>query len=127
MDIKDLDILEALANGTNPVSGEQLPPHSPYNSPEVIRALFSCINHIRHPPKKEKMTPEQRQAENLANGHPRNAGLPWNDETRTALANKFSQSTNVQTLTEQFERTRGSIISELRRQGLITEEDSRKL
>lgn len=35
-----LEILQALADGVDPVSGEMFPPDSPYQQPEVIRALF---------------------------------------------------------------------------------------
>ncbi|EGU61756.1 hypothetical protein VINI7043_21551 [Vibrio nigripulchritudo ATCC 27043] len=37
---RHLEIVEALANGINPQTGEVLPSESPYNSPDVIRALF---------------------------------------------------------------------------------------
>ncbi|MEH6575642.1 MAG: hypothetical protein V7731_01055 [Amphritea sp.] len=127
MDINATELLETLANGVDPTTGELLPSHSPYNSPEVIRALFSCINQIKHPPKKAKKSPEERQADNTARGLPRNAGLPWNDEHRAELAQLFNEGNAVNTLAEKFERTRSSILSELKRQGLITEKDTRNL
>lgn len=38
-----LRIIEALANGADPTTGELLPESSPYNSPQVIRALFQAL------------------------------------------------------------------------------------
>jgi hypothetical protein len=35
------EIIEALANGINPETGEILPAQSNFNSPQVIRALFA--------------------------------------------------------------------------------------
>ena len=35
-----LEMLQALAAGTDPVIGEIFPADSPYNQPEIIRALF---------------------------------------------------------------------------------------
>ncbi|WP_298768357.1 hypothetical protein [uncultured Shewanella sp.] len=49
-----LKIIEALANGIDPLTGEVLPNESPYNHPDTIRALFAVINHIKHPPKKKQ-------------------------------------------------------------------------
>ena len=35
------EIINVLAQGIHPVTGEMMPPDSPYNEPPVIRALFS--------------------------------------------------------------------------------------
>lgn len=37
------NILISLANGINPSNGEHFPPDSPYNNPEIIRALFFAV------------------------------------------------------------------------------------
>ncbi|MGV3001488.1 hypothetical protein [Vibrio sp. E150_018] len=49
----NLKVIEALANGINPLTAEALPKESPYNSPEIIRALFSTLDFIKHPPTKQ--------------------------------------------------------------------------
>ncbi len=46
----NLKVIEALANGIDPLTGEALPEESPYNSPEIIRALFATLDFIKHPP-----------------------------------------------------------------------------
>ena len=39
-----IDILQALAPGTDPITGEVFPTDSPYIQPAIIRALFFAIN-----------------------------------------------------------------------------------
>ncbi len=115
---KAKETIEVLANGINPVTGEVLPGEGPYNDPIVIRALFTVLESIKaiRPPRK---TPEQRQNDNVENGKPRNAGLPWTTELKAEVAEKFKQGSSVNALAESFERTSGAITSELVKQGLI--------
>ncbi len=122
-----IEVLKSLASGTDPCTGEVYPTDSPYNQPEVIRALHACVRHIEHPPKKMRRTIEERQAENLARGWPKNAGLPWTEEMRDSLAEDFKSGTAPRDLAKRFERTLGSIAAELQKQGLITPEEARAL
>jgi len=112
------ETIEVLADGINPVTGEVLPSEGPYNEPKVIRALFAMLESIKaiRPPSR---TPEQRQNDNVENGRPRNAGLPWTTELRAEAAAKFKQGSSVSELAEKFERTNGAITSELVKQGLM--------
>lgn len=43
---RHLEILQALAAGTDLVTGEVFPADSPYNEPEIITALFFAINEL---------------------------------------------------------------------------------
>ena len=107
--------LEALAGGIDPSSGEVLPPESPYNDPLVIRALFAALDSIRLPP----MTVEQKQQNNLDQGRPKNFGLPWTREMKEEAARCFGKGSSIDELAANLGRTRGAIVSELVRQGLI--------
>ena len=128
MDIKQaIEILKPLANGTDPSTGEVFSADTPYNNPDVIRALFSCIQYIEHPPRKVARSPAERQADNIDKGLPRNAGMPWTEDMRRELAENFQSGKSPAELAAGLERTNGSIVSELRKQGLITEEEARKL
>ncbi|MCL1079843.1 hypothetical protein D5R81_17085 [Parashewanella spongiae] len=69
-----INIIETLANGVDPTTGEILPDSSPYNQPEVIRALFQVTKLIPKV-KKTKKTTEQKQQENIDKGLPKNYGL----------------------------------------------------
>ena len=69
----NIKIIEGLANGIDPVTGELLPSNAPYNSPEVIRALFFVLEQVKNPrkrPPKIKKSLEQKRTENIANGLP---------------------------------------------------------
>ena len=112
------ETIEVLADGINPATGEVLPKEGPYNDPKVIRALCTILESIKaiRPPSR---TPEQRQNDNVENGRPRNAGLPWTAELRAEAAAKFKQGSSVNELAEKFERTHGAITSELVKQGLM--------
>ena len=113
-------VVNKLARGIDPITNEEYPEKSPYNQPEVIRALFTVLNHL---PKVKKST-EQRQEENLSRGMPRNAGLPWSEEARVALANSYQGGTSIEALTESFERTKLALVAELHRQGLISDQEA---
>lgn len=110
-------LLAVLADGANPVTGEILPAESPYNEPKIIRALFLVLNSAYVKPVKK--TPEERMEENLSAGRPRMAGLPWTEEWRAELADKFEAGTPMGKLAQHFERTQGAIHAELARQGLV--------
>ena len=124
---KAVQLIEAVANGTNPETGEAFPSSSPYNSPEIIRALFVCTQYIKHPPPKSRKTQEELQAENLSKGLPRNAGLPWTKELKAQLADSFKSGERPLDLAKKFERTKYAILLELKGQGLVTDEDVEKL
>jgi hypothetical protein len=125
MDINSsIEILQALANGVDPTTGEVISPDSPYNHPDVIRALFVCVQHLKYPAKPIKKSADERQADNLQRGLPRNAGMPWTDESKCELADQFRAGLSPADLARKFERTKGSILSELTKQGLITDDES---
>lgn len=125
--LKALAMVEAVANGTNPLTGEAIPGNSHFNSPEIIRALFTCVQHIKHPPPKSRKTLEERQSENLGKGLPRNAGLPWTKELKEQLADAFKSGERPSGLAKKFERTKYAIVLQLQNQGLVSEEEAASL
>ncbi len=126
MDINhSVEILKTLANGVDPTSGEVFPVESVYNHPEIIRALYNCLDFLAKSTKKARRTPEQRQQDNLTNGMPKNANMRWTDEAKAALAEQFNAAIMPAELATRFERSKTSIIAQLKAQGLITEEESR--
>jgi len=119
MDLEEAKkIIKALANGINPITGELLSDNSPYNEPDVIRALSKILESSK-PVKKPKKTIEEKQQENITNCRPRNAGLPWTDELKIEVSSKFQAGVTIDELSNRFERTKGAIVSELKKQGLI--------
>lgn len=115
---KAKEIVVLLANGTDPTTGEVFADDSPYNNPVVIRALYTVLSHVQAPKKQSKLSAEEKQAQNLSNGKPRNAGLAWSEELKQEVAELFSQGKSTNELAQHFERTEGAIISELEHQGI---------
>ena len=95
------EIVKLLANGVDPNTGEVFADDSPYNSPEVVCALFTVLNHIKQPNKSS-----------AAESRPPNAGRPWRDELRQEVAKLFRQGKSIAELAQHFGRTRGAIKSE---------------
>lgn len=98
---RHLEILRALAAGTDPVTGEVFPADSPYNTPEIIRALFFAIN----------------QLETLAEKG--NKGLAWNEEEDKLLAERFGNGSKITQLAKLHSRTYGAIKARLLKLGLL--------
>ena len=73
--IKAKEIVEMLADGVDPITGEVLPPDSHYNNPEIIRALFTVLRSVRMPPRASKKSIEENQEDNMNNGRAKNASL----------------------------------------------------
>ena len=111
-------IVEILAQGTDPNTGEAFAEDSPYNDPQVIRALFTVHEFVRRA-RKPPMSAAERRQENVDLGRPRNYGLPWSDDARAEVATAFQDGKPIAELAATFERTRGAIQAELIRQGLI--------
>ncbi|WP_233967070.1 hypothetical protein [Pectobacterium polaris] len=112
------DIVTALINGIDPITGEVLPEESPYNNPQVIRALFTVLDTV-NVKKQPKKTLEEKQQDNIKAGRPKNAGISWDDELKALLASTFQNGASIDELATTFERTKGAIVSELTKQGLI--------
>ena len=111
-------IVEILAQGVDPATGEAFATDSPYNEPQIIRALFTVHEFVRRA-RKPPMSLDERRQENIDLGRPKNYGLPWTDDARTEVAAKFEGGQPIVELAAVFERTQGAIQAELIRQGLI--------
>ena len=115
------NIVKTLAQGIHPTTGEAFPEESPYNDPEVIRALFSILEFVKQT-KKPKKSVEERRRENLEIGRPINSGLPWTEEDRVTVRSGFQEGTTVEKLAATLGRSSGSIVAEVIRQDLVPQE-----
>ncbi len=120
---KIVSIIDALANGIDPITGEVLPDNSPYNHPEVIRALFHTIK-LLPKAKKPKKTIEQKQQENIEKGQPKNYGLPWLDDDVISVIEQFNSGTAIDIIANEQARKSSSIIGLLKKREVITEEQA---
>jgi hypothetical protein len=100
--------LEALANGIDPVTGEIFSGASPFDHPQVIRALFCAVREL-----------DKREKRARPRDLPDNAGKPWPEEEDARLLNGFDAGVPVKELAERHARTRGSIESRLIRHGRL--------
>ncbi|MRX78933.1 hypothetical protein GJU39_22980 [Pedobacter petrophilus] len=90
-----MEILQALAAGTDPMTGEVFPAYSPYNHPEIIRALFITINQLE------------------AIAEKGNKGLAWNKQEDALLTQRFNEGIKITQLAKLHSRTYGAIKARL--------------
>ena len=103
------EVLDLLAAGVDPATGEVLPAHSPINHPRVIRALFVAAAALELA---EGQTHPERES-------PANAGTPWREEEDHQLGASFDQGSPVAHLAKSHQRTVGAITSRLIRIGRL--------
>ena len=123
--MKISEMLKALANGVNPETGEGFGAESTANRPEAIRMLFALAEELSATPekqKKTKLTPEEKQQRNLAEGRPAKSYFPWTEEEKAILAERFGQSEAIEALGGEFGRSTRAVAIQLEKMGLITAE-----
>lgn len=98
---RHLEILQALADGTDPRTGEIFPADSPYNQPEIIRALFFALDEFRAVAEKG------------------NQGLPWGEDEDVLLAERFNKGIKITQLAKLHSRSYGAIKARLLKLGLL--------
>ena len=105
MDInKAKELVSALAEGVNPLTGEVLPQGHVCNQVEIVRAFYTLLCATK--PEKERAVLE-------------NAGKPWSSEADEELKTRYLSGEKISSLSKYFQRTRGSIESRLAKLGLI--------
>ena len=109
-------IVEVLAGGVDPATGEVLSDDSPLSSPHVIRALFIAAKAL------ELMAAKSARPAAVAPG---NAGKPWTEEEDQRLVAGFDAGAPVAALARTHERTTGAINSRLIKLGRLQASDKR--
>ena len=112
---KALSILKTLADGVDPATGEQFSADSPYQHPDIIRALFWAVQTLSASARAEK------QAKPRADGAGTNAGKPWSEEEDARLSRAFDSGRPVEQLAEAHQRSRLAIEARLVKLGKISE------
>lgn len=102
-------ILEALADGVDPRTGEVLDPGSPIESAQVVRALHVAVAAM------DRNSRNRDRRSTL----PLNAGKAWAVEQDQTLARLFDSGGNVAGIAKELQRTQGSIASRLVRLGKV--------
>lgn len=112
-----LTILTALAGGVNPLTGELFAVDSPYQSPDVIRALYCALRALESPGRRRARGP----------GANSNAGKPWSDDEDRQLLSAFDNGRPLAELAHSHSRTRGGIQARLIRHGRLAPEGDRPI
>lgn len=105
-------VLQALVQGFDPVSGAELPPGAVVQQAEVIRALLAGITAL------EADAERARRRAQL----PRNLGRAWSEAEEARLTAEFSSGEALPAIAAQHHRTIAAIEARLERLGLITAE-----
>ena len=90
-----LEILETLAHGADPETGEVLPDTSPYNDARVVRALFLAIGELRMREPEARAPRDGKRSERETHGR---AGQAWTAEEERELADEFDQGIAIDEL-----------------------------
>ncbi|WP_060289144.1 hypothetical protein [Burkholderia ubonensis] len=106
------EIIERLANGIDPITGEILSDQGPFNQPEVIRALFAAAQALR-------AVADASERQPPPNAKPLNAGRAWSPEEDEQLLRKFDAGVAPKELAKIHGRTKGAIDSRLVKHGRL--------
>ena len=108
-------IIDTLAQGIHPVTGEAMPEDSPYNAPPVIRALHVVSRALEgaggDPPVPEGARPRAPR--------PPNAGKAWSPQEDSALETAFDAGIPVKQVAQELGRTAFAVEQRLIKLGKI--------
>lgn len=99
-----IEIIKSLANGIDPITGEVFPADSPYQQPDIIRALFYSVQELK--PKREQKG---------------NQGKLWSIQEDKILFERFNKGMKITEISQAHERTYGAIKARLIKLKLIEE------
>jgi hypothetical protein len=113
-------IIDTLAQGIHPVTGEAMPEDSPYNAPPVIRALFAVSQALEGtPPAERPATAKTEKPARVRTPQPVNAGKPWSADDDAQLEAGFDQGEDAKLLADKLGRTRFGIEQRLIKLGKL--------
>jgi hypothetical protein len=104
-----LAVVRSLANGVDPESGEAFPQESPYQRPQVVRALFQAATAL------ERAERFERRKLDL----PRKSGQPWTEDEDRKLLAGFDAGRGLQELAISHERTSTGVRARLVKYGRL--------
>ncbi len=111
-------IIDTLAQGIHPVTGEVLPEDSPYNAPPVIRALFAVSQALEGEPPQPVAATQIARAKARREA-PANAGKPWHPQEDQKLDAAFATGLDVKQMAVELGRTPFAVTSRLVKLGKL--------
>jgi hypothetical protein len=112
---RTLKILNALANGVHPATGEVFAADSPYQQADTVRALFEAVRLIEASP----ATRDAQNTERRAGETPANPFMRWTSEEEERLAAGFDAGKTSAELARLHNRSRAAIEARLLKMGKI--------
>jgi hypothetical protein len=114
--VETLRVLNLLARGIHPASGEMLDDGGCWNDPSVIRALLfaaDCLSEMRPTSQREEKSklPQDR------------SGKAWSSNEDSELRIGFERQETLQHLSNRHKRSRGAIIARVAHLGLAVDRD----
>ena len=106
-----LKILNALANGVHPATGEVFAADSAYQHPATVRALFEAVKSLERPDTDVNSKPSERTAANTF--------VRWTPEEEERLAAGFDAGRSSAELARLHNRSRAAIEARLLKLGKI--------
>jgi hypothetical protein len=110
-----LKILNALANGVHPATGEMFAADSPYQHPDTVRALCEAVRVMEGGSSKRTSAPAERRTSEL----PANTFVRWTSEEEERLAAGFDAGKTSAELAHLHNRSRAAIEARLLKMGKI--------
>ncbi len=108
-----LRILNALANGVHPATGEKFAADGPYQHPDTVRALFAAMRAVEGGDAPMPAPAAERKPALPQSG----SGSRWSAEEEQRLANAFDAGKTVDELARAHNRSRAGIEARLVRLG----------
>jgi hypothetical protein len=108
-------IIDTLAQGVHPVTGEVMPEDSPYNAPPVIRALVAASRALEEKPKPKAAD----RTERVARVQPGNQGKPWSAEDDARLEAAYVAGTDLKLVAQELGRSPFGVESRLVKLGKL--------
>lgn len=108
-------IIDTLAQGIHPVTGEAMPEDSPYNAPPVIRALHAvsrALEGAAAAPAAASGPPRKRTP-------PPNAGKAWTPQEDAALETAFDAGIALKQVAQELGRTQFAVEQRLVKLGKV--------
>ena len=105
-----LRIINALANGVHPATGEVFPADSPYQHPDTVRALFEAVRALNG---------SESKTSGVNGDMPANNFLRWTSEEEKKLCAGFDAGRSSAELARLHNRSRAAIEARLLKLGKI--------
>lgn len=107
-------IIRSLADGRDPVTGQQFPPDSPYQQADTIRALHAALEALEKP--------VRTHAPRVIDPNKPKAGGAWSPEEEQQLRDAFNARQPIRDMAQAHGRTPGAITARLVKLGLIQDD-----